>query len=202
MRSENPDGVVRPQGAIEKVSFEGDDLDVVRDERGVWVSTRRVCDALGVSFDAQRVKLAKRSWAVVTQIVMTGSDGKRYEMHCVALERLSMWLGTIDENRVAEHVRPKLVKYQAECAGALHRHFFGERKAESAMPVELVGTYCRASAVLHDLSKTEDDAAQRTLLREKAKRYMLALPDRFELSASRPRARNDQQLDLDFPGAA
>jgi hypothetical protein len=41
------------------------------------------------------------------------------------LDSFPMWLATIESSRVAEHVRPKLVKYQKECARVLRDHFFG-----------------------------------------------------------------------------
>lgn len=39
-----------------------------------------------------------------------------------------MWLANIHENKVKEEVRPKLVRYQQECAKVLADHFF--KKAE------------------------------------------------------------------------
>lgn len=132
MAVKEPDGVVRPQGAVEKVSFEGDDLDVVRDERGVWVSIKRVCEVFGIDAKTQRDKLSGKAWAVEGLIPSTGADGKRYEMHCLHLDSLPMWLATIDEGRVAEHVRPKLAKYQRECATVLRDHFFGAAQAPDA----------------------------------------------------------------------
>ena len=44
------------------------------------VSLRHCCEAIGLAVEPQRAKLRRRSWAVATQEVATGSDGKRYEM--------------------------------------------------------------------------------------------------------------------------
>lgn len=107
------------------VSFDGDALETVRDERGVWVSTRRVCDALGIDFASQTVKLRAKPWACVGMITTHDATGRQQEMHALHLDSVPMWLATIDENRVADHVRPKLQRYQVECARVLRDHFFG-----------------------------------------------------------------------------
>jgi hypothetical protein len=118
--------------SMEIVRFEGDALEVVRDERGVWVSTRRACEALELDFSAQRSKLETKEWATVAIITTVGADGKPRDMHMLHLDALPMWLATIDTNRVADHVRPKLAKYQRECARVLRDHFFGGQQVASA----------------------------------------------------------------------
>lgn len=145
---------------LERIRFEGDELDVVRDERGVWVSTRRVCDALGLAVPRQREKLKSKPWAVDTLMVSTGPDGKRYEMHCLHLDSLPMWLATIDERRVAEHVRPKLAKYQLECARVLRDHFFGAG-APSADVKVLVDSVAQMAAAMGGIVGALEGLARR-----------------------------------------
>lgn len=65
------------------VRFHDDDLFAIKDERGVWVPVKRVCEALGVAEQRQAEKLKGKAWAVTTMMVATGSDGKRYTMHCI-----------------------------------------------------------------------------------------------------------------------
>lgn len=115
--------------AITAFDFYGDRLEVIHDTASgeVWVSVKRVCEALGVDHDAQRVKLRAAAWAVTVLIAATGPDGKNYETFCVDLRRLPMWLATISPSRVAERARPKLVLFQNECAQALEAHFLGSR---------------------------------------------------------------------------
>lgn len=87
------------------------------------VSLRHTCEAIGLATDSQRRKLRGRSWAVVTQEVATGSDGKSYEMTMIDRRTLTMWLATIDENRVSDDARPVLIAFQAEAADALDAYF-------------------------------------------------------------------------------
>jgi hypothetical protein len=87
------------------------------------VSLRHACDGIGIAFDAQRVKLNSKSWAVVTIIVSTGSDGKSYEMTMIDRRTFTMWLATIDTKRVSKEARPILEAFQAEAADALDAYF-------------------------------------------------------------------------------
>lgn len=109
------------------VSFHGDEIQAVREGERVFVVVKRLCEALDISHDAQTRRLADKGrcpWAVTTVMVATGSDGKPYEMLCLDLDSLPMWLATIDVGRVKFEAREKLVDYQCECARVLRDHFF------------------------------------------------------------------------------
>ena len=97
------------------------------------VSLRHCCEAIGLATDSQRRKLRSRSWAVVTQQVSTGSDGKSYEMTLIDRRTFTMWLGGIDENRVSADARPALIAFQAEAADALDAYFNGRAVTAPAM---------------------------------------------------------------------
>lgn len=119
--------------AITAFDFYGDRLEVIRDVAGnkVWVGVKRVCEALGVDYAGQFTKLREAAWAVVGFSPITGPDDKKYETFCIDLRRLPMWLATISPSRVAERARPKLVRFQNECAQALEAHFLGSRTHEA-----------------------------------------------------------------------
>ncbi len=87
------------------------------------VSLRHACEAIGLATDSQRRKLRSRSWAVVTQEVSTGSDGKSYEMTMIDRRTFTYWLGGLDENKVSEAAKPILIAFQAEAADALDNYF-------------------------------------------------------------------------------
>jgi phage antirepressor YoqD-like protein len=108
---------------IERFDFHGTELVVIPTDEGLFVSVKRVCEALGIDPKTQREKLQAAPWAVGGLIPSTGTDGKRYEMFAVHLDTLPMWLAGIDAGRVAEHVRPVLVLFQKEAARALRDHF-------------------------------------------------------------------------------
>jgi hypothetical protein len=107
---------------------DGATLDAVADDRGgVFVSVRRVCDALGLAVQPQLAKLWAKPWATVTFIVTVAEDGKNRETAMLDLDALPMWLATIEPSRVAPEAREKLVLYQREAARVLRDHFFGPR---------------------------------------------------------------------------
>lgn len=87
------------------------------------VSLRHACDALGIAFDSQRVKLQGKSWATVTMSMTVAEDGKSRDMVMIDRRTMTMWLATIDENRVAASARPAVVAFQAEAADALDAYF-------------------------------------------------------------------------------
>lgn len=87
------------------------------------VSLRHACESIGIAFDAQRVKLGGKSWATVTVIVTVGADGKSREMAMIDRRTFTMWLATIDTNRVSAEARPIIEAFQAEAADALDAYF-------------------------------------------------------------------------------
>lgn len=88
-----------------------------------WVAVRPICDALGIDSKSQRAKLHGKNWATGVIITSVGADGKSREMFMVDRRTLTMWLATIDTNRVSEAARPTLEAYQLEAANALDAYF-------------------------------------------------------------------------------
>ena len=116
------------------VEFDGDELLATQDGGGtVWVSGKRVCEALGVDWDSQRKKLSRLSWAVTVLKTSTGPDNKNYDTICVDRRTLLMWLATITPGRVSEDIRPKLERYQNQVADVLDIAFCGEPIAEKSV---------------------------------------------------------------------
>lgn len=114
-------------------SFQGATLEAIRDGEDLWVSVRRVCEALEVSSNNQIEKLKSAPWAVNRNIISTGPDGKNYRAFHIHVKSLPLWLATIDAGRVKDNVRPKLAAFQTECANALEKHFFAPPAAPSAL---------------------------------------------------------------------
>ncbi|MCZ9296555.1 phage antirepressor N-terminal domain-containing protein [Corynebacterium yonathiae] len=88
-----------------------------------WAAVRPICDALGIDSKSQRAKLHGKNWATGVIITSVGADGKSREMFMVDRRTLTMWLATIDTNRVSEAARPTLEAYQLEAANALDAYF-------------------------------------------------------------------------------
>jgi len=112
---------------IVKFDFHGDELDCVKEGDALWVSVRRMCEPLGIADRPQREKLQNKSWARGTLIVSPDARGHNQRQFFLHVDSVPMWLATIDEGRVAEKVRPKLVKFQLEAAQALRDHFLRPR---------------------------------------------------------------------------
>jgi hypothetical protein len=113
---------------VERFPFDGDELDVVPGEGQAHVVIKRVCEALGVAFQRQLVKLRSDPAAVITMMVTTGPDGKTYRTACIDLRALPLWLAGIHLSKVKPAVRPKLLRYKRECADVLADHFLGKRR--------------------------------------------------------------------------
>lgn len=111
-------------GNLVKIEFHGDTLEACQSGDKVWTSLRRLCECIGVDYSKQLRKLKSKSWACVAQRAMqVAGDDQIRTYTLIDIETVLMWLAGIDEKRVAEHVRPKLQRYQKECARVLADHF-------------------------------------------------------------------------------
>ncbi len=116
--------------ALQRFEFDGDAIDVQKDGNEVFVSVKRVCEALGVDYPTQQAKLKEKEWATIGLCPTVAEDGKQRQMTMLHLDSLPLWLATIDAGRVAEDARPKLLRYQKECARVLADHFLGRRASK------------------------------------------------------------------------
>ena len=87
-----------------------------------WASITHVCEVLGIDSKSQRRKLHDKSWACGVMMTLQVS-GQGREVFMVDRRTLTMWLATIDTNRVAPEARPTLEAFQNEAADALDRYF-------------------------------------------------------------------------------
>lgn len=113
------------QASVESFSFHDAVLEVVREGGDLWVSLRRVTEALGLMLNGQLAKLREKVWAKLKTIRAAGADGKQYEQVFIHLDSLPMWLATIETSRVAAEARPTIERFQVECAKVIRDHFFG-----------------------------------------------------------------------------
>lgn len=88
------------------------------------VSIRHACEAIGLDNRSQQRKLADKAWArVVIMTMQLPGDTQRREFAMIDRRTFTMWLATIDTNRVSEQARPIIEAYQREAADALDRYF-------------------------------------------------------------------------------
>jgi hypothetical protein len=99
---------------------------------------RPAIEALGLSYAAQSRKLKGRSWATVAQTATVAEDGKVRDMDAVPVRTFLMLLANVNENRVAEQVRPVLVAFQNETADAIEQYWTQGGAINSRASVEQV----------------------------------------------------------------
>lgn len=111
-------------GELVRIPFHGDDLLAIMDDGKPQIVLKHVVDMIGLDYWAQVERLRKHSWAALAKRqVQASGQVQRREMLVCNVRTFLMWLATVDENRVAEDVRPKLVVYQAEVADAIEAYF-------------------------------------------------------------------------------
>ncbi|WP_311775656.1 phage antirepressor N-terminal domain-containing protein [Corynebacterium testudinoris] len=81
-----------------------------------YVVFRPLVESIGLDYASQFTKLKGKSWATVVKSTTVGGDGRNREMTAINIKTLTMWLATIDEDRVNETSRPLVVAYQNEVA--------------------------------------------------------------------------------------
>lgn len=90
-----------------------------------YVVFRPLGETLGLDFRSQSRKLAGKSWAGMVKMTIPSGGGLQ-EMTAINLKTLTMWLATIDENRVNEASRPLVIAYQDEVAEAVKAYWLKE----------------------------------------------------------------------------
>ena len=123
--------------AISTIPVNGVNIHAMQDGAGYLVALRPVCDAVGVDYSRQLKKLKAKPWATVAQRDTVGADGKRREMSMIDRRTFTMWLATIDTNRVNPDSRPVLETLQSEAADVLDDYFHGQPKPSATPPTEL-----------------------------------------------------------------
>ena len=107
---------------IIKVPFHG--TSIITNSGGTQVAVRPICEALGISADAQQRRLQRQPWATTTMMVVVASDEKQRDMLAVDRRTLTMWLATIETSRIKnDQARDLLIAFQREAADALDAYF-------------------------------------------------------------------------------
>lgn len=103
--------------------FHGDQLTLVDEDGKPHIILKPAIEGLGLDYWAQVRKLRERSWATTASKAVVAGDGKTREMLTCDVRTFVMLLATVDENRVAKDVAPKLIAYQAEVADAIEQYW-------------------------------------------------------------------------------
>lgn len=139
---------------IVRIPFHGDDLLAVLVDGKPHIVLKPAIEALGLAYSSQLQKLQGKSWATMSLIDMVGSDGRVRDMVTVDVRTFLMLLAGVQEARVAAHVKPKLIAYQAEVADVIEAHF--TRETTSSSHIALPQTYSDALRALADQVEQAD----------------------------------------------
>ncbi len=131
-----------------------DDLLAMQEDGRVWVALKPMCETLGIDFSTQVRKLRRRSWAGIGQRP-TPSPGGIQQTTVITSETVPAWLFNIDENRVSEQARPKLIAYQREARDALDAYF--NKRTVVAPPVNQFDVL---RAAIDQIEAAQRDAAE------------------------------------------
>lgn len=120
------------------VDFQRDTLFAVREDDGLFVAIKPICQSLGLAWNRQLERI-KRDPILSEGMTMTviPSVGGPQETTLLRLDLINGWLFTIDDSRVAnEEIRQKVLAYKRDCYRVLFEHFYSG--APKDMPPSLL----------------------------------------------------------------
>ena len=107
---------------IVAIPFHGQTVQSVEVDGKPHVVFRPLVESIGLDYRSQSRRLSGKSWAGMVKMTIPSKGGPQ-EMTCIDVRTLTMWLATIDENRVSEEARPLVVAYQNEVADAIESYW-------------------------------------------------------------------------------
>ena len=114
------------------VNFNSNPIMTVTDSHTgiVYIPCKPICEAIGVAWDAQRVKIQEDEVlnSTTIQIAVVASDGKQRNMTCIPLDYINGWLFKLNPSKVAPEVKDRVIMYQRECYKVLAAHFQGQQQ--------------------------------------------------------------------------
>lgn len=112
-----------PTSAPATVMVPGSALPLYTDGKRL-AALKPIAEYFGLDWAGQFTKLNGKSWACIEKFSMQlPGDTQRREVVGGDRRTLTMWLATLDENRVREDKRAELRAYQSEAADALDAYF-------------------------------------------------------------------------------
>lgn len=110
---------------IVEVPFNGSMMIAQRfDDGEIYTALKPICENIGIAYNGQWERLNRTPWATIRMIRTVGADGKQRDMVAISRKTLTMWLATIDTNRLSdEQARHNVTVYQQEAAEALDQYF-------------------------------------------------------------------------------
>ena len=103
---------------IVEIPFNGSMMIAQKSDAGeIYAALKPICENIGIAYNGQWERLKRTPWANVRMIRTVGADGKQRDMVAISRKTLTMWLATIDTNRLSdEQARHNVTVYQQEAA--------------------------------------------------------------------------------------
>ncbi|MFL5806159.1 MAG: phage antirepressor N-terminal domain-containing protein [Roseiflexaceae bacterium] len=132
----------RPRAKVQEIPFEEDRLiAVILEGEGIAVPVREICRTLGLDIDTQSARLREHEVLSQGLRVVRIRYGDRIRSVVAILHKyIPFWMATITPGLVAEHVRPKLVRYQIELVDLLAAIYGGEQQGALPAPADTMTT--------------------------------------------------------------
>ena len=107
------------------IPFNGDEIMAITVDGKKFVVPKQICENLGIDWEGQRQRIERDSVLSSTTCVIkvVAKDGKDREMSALPLEYLNGWLFGIDDTRVKEEIRQKVIDYKKQCYIVLYEYF-------------------------------------------------------------------------------
>ena len=134
----------------EIIPFAGGELEALRGGASGYLSIKSACETLGIDPQAQQRRLERSPWASTAMMAVVAADGKHRDMFCLRIEKVGMWLATIETSRIADPAaRAKIELWQCEASDVLDRWWRG---AAFVRPVEVSPNLARLQALHQELT--------------------------------------------------
>ena len=108
--------------SIVTIPFHGNQVQAVDVDGTPHVVFRPLVESIGLDYRSQSRRLSGKSWAGMVKMTIPSKGGPQ-ETTVIDVRTLTMWLATIDENRVSDEARPLVVAYQSEIADVIESYW-------------------------------------------------------------------------------
>ena len=161
------------------VDFYGDQVLAAQTaDETVWVAIRPICDALGLTWSSQFMRIKRDPVLAPAQgVLIMRTPGGEQRLVALPLKLLPGWLFGIQANRVKSELREKILRYQQDCYEVLWRAFQGDVMPQPAPapPADLSGAELAVeiAGAVYTLAQ-QQLALERGLAQEQTARQALA----------------------------
>jgi phage antirepressor YoqD-like protein len=123
------------------IDFHGDEIITIKDEKKniIYVPLRQMCTNLGLDINTQlaKVKADPQKWGYRTCDIP--KYGIYHETICIPIEKLELWILSINSNKVSPKIKEKIDVYQDQITSLIFK--INNKKSEEKYQVSVVHFY-------------------------------------------------------------